>query len=82
MGEIYRWQLDSYRFPEDEARSHARDFLVLPWHFMDEIQNRERDFLVRGGKLIAPLPAPYIINASGRHALGAEHPELPGNKVT
>src|SRR6202041_3810057 len=33
---------------EAEARSHAKDFLVLPWHFMDEIQNREREFLAQG----------------------------------
>ena len=37
---------------EAEARAHADDFLVLPWHFMDEIQMRERDFLARGGKLV------------------------------
>jgi len=54
---------------EAEARSHAKDFLVLPWHFMDEIQNREREFLAQGGKLIAPLPAPYLIDAAGRHTL-------------
>lgn len=54
---------------EDEARAHARDFLVLPWHFMAEIQNRERDFLAHGGKLIAPLPVPYTIDAAGRHPL-------------
>jgi hypothetical protein len=36
---------------------------------MDEIQNRERDFLAHGGKLIAPLPVPYTIDAAGRHPL-------------
>jgi NDP-4-keto-2,6-dideoxyhexose 3-C-methyltransferase len=41
---------------EAEARAHADNFLVLPWHFMDEIQIREHDFLARGGKLVAPLP--------------------------
>ena len=44
---------------EAEARAHANDFLVLPWHFLNEIQVRERDFLQRGGKLIVPLPTPY-----------------------
>jgi NDP-4-keto-2,6-dideoxyhexose 3-C-methyltransferase len=52
-----------------EARAHANDFLVLPWHFLDEIQIRERDFLNRGGKLIVPLPTPYTIDNAGRHAL-------------
>jgi len=55
---------------EAEARAHASDFLVLPWHFLDEIQIRERDFLSRGGKLIVPLPTPYTIDSAGRHALG------------
>ena len=41
---------------EAEARAHADDFLVFPWHFMEKIQTRESDFLARGGKLIAPLP--------------------------
>ena len=49
---------------EAEARAHADDFLVLPWHFMDEIQVRERDFLARGGKLVAPLPNLRVITAN------------------
>jgi hypothetical protein len=49
---------------EAEARAHADDFLVLPWHFMDEIQARERDFLARGGKLVAPLPNLRLIAAN------------------
>jgi NDP-4-keto-2,6-dideoxyhexose 3-C-methyltransferase len=43
---------------EAEARAQANDFLVLPWHFLDEIQIRERAFLARGGKLMVPLPTP------------------------
>jgi NDP-4-keto-2,6-dideoxyhexose 3-C-methyltransferase len=54
---------------EAEARAHANDFLVLPWHFLNEIQMRERDFLSRGGKLILPLPTPFTIDGAGRHAL-------------
>jgi NDP-4-keto-2,6-dideoxyhexose 3-C-methyltransferase len=54
---------------EAEARAHANDFLVLPWHFLNEIQMRERDFLGRGGKLIVPLPTPFTIDSAGRHAL-------------
>jgi len=56
---------------EDEARAHANDFLVLPWHFMDEIQQRERDFLAKGGKLIAPLPQPRVITSTGWYGLHA-----------
>ena len=54
---------------ESEARAHANDFLVLPWHFLGEIQSREQQFLVDGGKLIIPLPTPYLIDSAGRHAL-------------
>ena len=50
---------------EPEARAHAKNFLVLPWHFLDEIMLREKDFLARGGKLIAPLPNPRIITNTG-----------------
>ncbi|MFZ3215609.1 MAG: class I SAM-dependent methyltransferase [Candidatus Acidiferrales bacterium] len=50
---------------EAEARSHADSFLVLPWHFLDEIQIRERDFLARRGKLVAPLPDLRVITANG-----------------
>jgi hypothetical protein len=53
---------------EAEARAHADNFLVLPWHFMDEIQIRERDFLARGGKLVAPLPNLRVITSSERNA--------------
>ncbi len=49
---------------EVEARQHADDFLVLPWHFFKEIQEREEEFLSRGGRLIAPLPEPRVVEAA------------------
>jgi NDP-4-keto-2,6-dideoxyhexose 3-C-methyltransferase len=49
---------------EAEARAHADSFLVLPWHFMDEIQIREHEFLARGGKLVAPLPDLRVITST------------------
>ena len=54
---------------EAEARAHADDFLVLPWHFMDEIQVREHDFLARGGKLVAPLPNLRVITSNAWSAI-------------
>jgi NDP-4-keto-2,6-dideoxyhexose 3-C-methyltransferase len=54
---------------EEEARAHAHDFLILPWHFLPEICVREHDFVARGGKLVAPLPGPRFINSTGVHAL-------------
>lgn len=42
---------------EDESRATNPDYyLALPWHFLDEFIERERDFLHRGGKFIVPLP--------------------------
>ena len=43
---------------EFEARAMRPDvFLVLPWHFRDNIVEREKEFLRAGGKLLFPLPA-------------------------
>jgi hypothetical protein len=47
---------------EQEARAMNPDyFLVLPWHFKDSILKREKDFLLKGGKFIFPLPEIEII---------------------
>ena len=54
---------------EAEARAHADYFLILPWHFLADIRSREREFLERGGKLIAPLPEPRVIDSAGTHRL-------------
>jgi len=42
---------------EDDARKTKPDyFLVLPWHFLNEFREREKDYLSSGGKFIVPLP--------------------------
>lgn len=42
---------------EDEARAAKPNyFLVLPWHFIEEFQQRERSFLASGGRFLLPLP--------------------------
>jgi hypothetical protein len=47
---------------EDEARSLNPDyFLVLPWHFKQNIISREKEFLKNGGKLIFPLPTVTVV---------------------
>jgi hypothetical protein len=47
---------------EAEARANNPDyFLVFPWHFKDNILERERAFLENGGKLIFPLPNVEVI---------------------
>jgi hypothetical protein len=48
---------------EDEARAMGPSaFVVLPWHFRDEIIKRECAFLAAGGKLIFPLPSLEVIS--------------------
>lgn len=47
---------------EEEARAKQPDyFLVLPWHFIKEFQEREKEFLDRGGNFIIPMPRVTII---------------------
>lgn len=44
-------------FPEDEMRKKQPDYcLILPWHFVDEFVEREKDYLRKGGKFIVPCP--------------------------
>jgi NDP-4-keto-2,6-dideoxyhexose 3-C-methyltransferase len=51
--------------PEAEARTSSHVFLVLPWHFLPEIRERESAFIASGGTLVAPLPSPISINTRG-----------------
>ncbi|MFH0936613.1 MAG: class I SAM-dependent methyltransferase [bacterium] len=47
---------------EAEAKSMKPDyFLVLPWHFKNNILEREKEYLKNGGKFIFPLPEIEII---------------------
>ncbi len=47
---------------EEEARKNNPDyFLVLPWHFRNNIVEREKQFLSSGGKLIFPLPNVEVV---------------------
>jgi hypothetical protein len=47
---------------EAEAKAMKPDyFLVLPWHFKDNILNREKEYISNGGKFIFPLPEIEIV---------------------
>ncbi len=47
---------------EEESRAMNPDYyLALPWHFLDEFVERERDFRDRGGKFIVPLPEVRVL---------------------
>lgn len=42
---------------EEEARAARPDyFLVLPWHFIEEFREREKEYLLGGGRFVVPLP--------------------------
>ncbi|MFC2002725.1 class I SAM-dependent methyltransferase [Chloroflexota bacterium] len=48
---------------EDEMRRAKPDYLlVLPWHFISEFKNREKEYLDAGGKFIIPCPKFEIIS--------------------
>jgi hypothetical protein len=47
---------------EEEMRAAQPDYLlVLPWHFIDEFERREADYLNKGGALLVPCPEFKII---------------------
>lgn len=59
---VYKWGLKTVgtNIPissEEEMRKKRPDYLlVLPWHFISEFIDREREFLIGGGKFIVPCP--------------------------
>jgi len=49
---------------EEQAREEKPDyFLILPWYFLDEFIQREKNYLKNGGKFIVPLPEFNIIDS-------------------
>lgn len=49
-----------------EAEAHSLDpeyFLVMPWHFRENLLQREAGFLKSGGKMIFPLPTIEVVEA-------------------
>lgn len=49
-------------YSEDDMRAAKPDYLlVLPWHFIDEFVEREKNYLESGGKFIVPCPKFEII---------------------
>jgi hypothetical protein len=43
-------------------RSHPDYLLVLPWHFVAEFSEREKEYLSSGGKIIVPCPGFEVIS--------------------
>ena len=49
-----------------ESDAHARNpdyFLVMPWHFRENLIQREAAYLGQGGKMIFPLPEISVVEA-------------------
>jgi SAM-dependent methyltransferase len=47
---------------KEEARKDSPDyFLILPHHFLGEIEREEKNYLDHGGKLIIPLPEVKVV---------------------
>jgi hypothetical protein len=48
--------------PEEEMREQQPDYvIVFPWHFRDNIIEREKEYLQNGGRMIFPLPEIEIV---------------------
>ncbi|MEI8312403.1 MAG: class I SAM-dependent methyltransferase [Verrucomicrobiota bacterium] len=48
---------------EEEAHARKPDyFLVMPWHFRENLLAREKAFLEGGGKMLFPLPAIEVVS--------------------
>jgi hypothetical protein len=47
---------------EEESKRRQPDYyLVLPWHFRNNLIERERHFIQKGGKMVFPLPKVDIV---------------------
>ena len=63
----YKWGLKTAGtnipiFSEDQMRQAKPDYLlVLPWHFINEFKEREKEYLIGGGKFIVPCPKFEIV---------------------
>lgn len=63
----YKWGLKTSGtnipiYSEEEMRQAKPDYLlILPWHFINEFVEREKDYLISGGKFIVPCPKFEVI---------------------
>jgi hypothetical protein len=49
----------------EQYRKEKPDYLfVLPYHFIEEIKDQEKDFLEKGGKMIVAIPKFRIITST------------------
>jgi hypothetical protein len=48
--------------PEEYVRQRCKHLLILPYHFLSGILEREKEWMQQGGKLIIPLPVPRVLS--------------------
>jgi len=64
----YKWGLKTSGtnipiYSEEEMRHAKPDYLlILPWHFINEFKEREKDYLIGGGKFIVPCPKFEVVS--------------------
>ena len=56
-------------YSEDYCRERAKKFLVLPYHFIDQILEREKGWLDKGGEMLFPLPDPVVYTKDAKRLL-------------
>ena len=55
---------------EERARELNPSYmLVLPWYFKSEIVDREKEYILNGGKLLFPMPYPHVVHKDGETKL-------------
>ncbi|RJQ26310.1 hypothetical protein C4577_03850, partial [Candidatus Parcubacteria bacterium] len=56
--------------PEEEARDKNPDCIfVIPWNFKNEIVDREKEYINKGGRLLFIMPYPYVLDKNGETKL-------------
>jgi hypothetical protein len=48
---------------DEDAAPVPDAYLVLPWNFLPEFLQKKRQYIIKGGAFIVPIPDPVVINA-------------------
>jgi SAM-dependent methyltransferase len=53
----------------DERTADRPDaYLILPWNFLRELLGKQKDYIMRGGQFIVPIPKPVVIDRENYRA--------------
>lgn len=72
---VGRW-IPGARLPivEEGSVPDPDAYLVLPWNFLGEFLERTREYVLRGGELVVPIPEPRVITAASSEFRAAQAP--------